>query len=118
FAPIHWNAAFASDARVGALANPVVDPISGEPEFKHTPVSIEHFVAAWYGVLLTRAPLPPPATAWWTKVQGERFLRYELAGNTPPDWSLEARRLSGVPTGEGAPDGDWIEYHDPARNVY
>ena len=84
--------AFASDARVGALANPVVDPISGEPEFKHTPVSIEHFAAAWYGVLLTRAPLPPPAAAWWTKVQGEQFLRYEMAGNTPSDWSLEARR--------------------------
>ena len=26
FAPIHWNRAFASDARVGALTNPVVDP--------------------------------------------------------------------------------------------
>ena len=38
FSPIHWNRAFASDARVGALTNPVVDPISGEPEFKHTPV--------------------------------------------------------------------------------
>ena len=55
FAPIHWNRAFASDARVGALTNPVVDPISGEPELKHTPVSIEHFAADWYGVMLTRA---------------------------------------------------------------
>jgi assimilatory nitrate reductase catalytic subunit len=118
FAPIHWNTAFASDARVGALTNPVVDPISGEPEFKHTPVAIEHFAADWYGVLLTRAPLPPPATAWWTKVQGGQFLRYELAGDTPSNWSLEARRLSGVAAGEGAPDLDWIEYHDPARNVY
>ncbi|HET8880712.1 MAG TPA: nitrate reductase, partial [Solimonas sp.] len=41
FVPIHWNDRFASDARVGALVNPVVDPISGEPEFKHTPVRID-----------------------------------------------------------------------------
>jgi hypothetical protein len=28
-------------ARVNALANPVTDPISGQPELKHTPVHIE-----------------------------------------------------------------------------
>ena len=32
FIPIHWNNQTASDARVGALVNPVVDPISGEPD--------------------------------------------------------------------------------------
>ena len=30
FVPIHWNGETASDARVGALVNPAVDPISGE----------------------------------------------------------------------------------------
>jgi assimilatory nitrate reductase catalytic subunit len=118
FAPIHWNRAFASDARVGALANPVVDPISGEPEFKHTPVSIEHFAADWHGVMFTRTPLPPPGTKWWTKVQGEQFLRYELAGSTPADWPLEARRLLGMPPADAAADEDWIEYRDSARRIY
>jgi assimilatory nitrate reductase catalytic subunit len=117
FAPIHWNAAFASDARVGALTNPVVDPVSGEPELKHTPVSIENYAADWYGVLLTRAPLPPPQVPWWTKVQGEQFIRYELAGSNPADWSLEARKLLGVPSGGGA-EIDWIEYRDAARRVF
>src|SRR5262249_33023710 len=27
FAPIHWSGPYASDARVGALANPVLDPV-------------------------------------------------------------------------------------------
>jgi assimilatory nitrate reductase catalytic subunit len=117
FAPIHWNRAWASDARVGALTNPVVDPVSGEPELKHTPVSIEHFAADWYGVVLTRKPLPSPDTAWWTRVTGEQFLRYELAGSNPADWSAQARRLLGVPDGiEG--EIDWIEYRDPARRVF
>jgi assimilatory nitrate reductase catalytic subunit len=102
---------------VGALTNPVVDPISGEPELKHTPVSIEHFAADWYAVMLTRSPLPPPVTQWWTKVQGEQFVRYELAGNHSRDWSLEARRLLGV-AGDAIADIDWIEYRDAARKVY
>ncbi len=122
FAPIHWNRAFASDARVGALTNPVVDPVSGEPELKHTPVSIEHFAADWYGVVLTRTALPPPEVAWWTRVTGEQFLRYELAGNTPADWPAAARRLLGVPADaqgdDRTADIDWIEYSDPARRIY
>jgi assimilatory nitrate reductase catalytic subunit len=118
FAPIHWNRAFASDARVGALTNPVVDPVSGEPELKHTPVAIGHFEAEWYGVMLTRSTRPPPATQWWTKVQGEKFVRYELAGNHARDWSLEARRLLGVPAGTPSADVDFIEYHEPKRRVY
>jgi assimilatory nitrate reductase catalytic subunit len=118
FAPIHWNGAFASDARVGALTNPVVDPVSGEPELKHTPVAIEHFAADWHGVMLARAPLPRPSTPWWVKVQGEKFVRYELAGFSPHDASAVARRLLGVPQDVAADDLDWIEYNDNSRRVY
>jgi assimilatory nitrate reductase catalytic subunit len=115
FAPIHWNRAYASDARVGALTNPVVDPVSGEPELKHTPVAIEPFVADWYGVIFTRAPLDAPDAAWWTRVNGGQFTRYELVGRSLPDWSSDARRLLKVPAGA---DVDWIEYRDPARHLY
>jgi assimilatory nitrate reductase catalytic subunit len=115
FAPIHWNGAFSSDARVGALTNPVVDPVSGEPELKHTPVAIEPFVADWYGVMFTRATLPTPTAAWWTRVQGAQFTRYELVGRSFPDWTIEARRMLGVPDGAEA---DWIEYTDPARGLF
>jgi assimilatory nitrate reductase catalytic subunit len=115
FAPIHWNRAFASDARVGALVNPVVDAISGEPELKHTPVSVEPFVADWHAVVFTRASIPAPDTSWWTRVQGAQFTRYELAGRSHPDWSREARRMLGVSPGSEA---DWIEYSDPARGLY
>ncbi len=56
FVPIHWNGAFASDARVGALVNPVVDPVSGEPEFKHTPARVMPFAVNWHGFILSRTP--------------------------------------------------------------
>ena len=116
FAPIHWNRAFASDARVGALTNPVVDPISGEPELKHTPVSIEPFVADWYGVMFTRKHAAAAGGA-----RGGRACRassscgMSSSGDRFADWAVEARRMLGVP--EGA-DADWIEYRDPARGLY
>jgi len=89
--------------------------VSGEPELKHTPVAIEPFVADWYGVMFTRETLPSPDTAWWTRVQGAQFTRYELVGRSFPDWTSEARRMLGVP--EGA-EVDWIEYRDPASRLY
>ena len=57
FVPIHWSGSNASDARVGALVSPGVDPISGEPEFKYTPARVEPFVVNWYGFALTRGSL-------------------------------------------------------------
>ena len=85
FAPIHWNDQFASDARIGKVVNPVVDPISGEPEFKHTPVMIQPFYTQWQGVLYVREGFEQQIqtmienTVWWSKIQTTQAIRYELA---------------------------------------
>lgn len=85
FAPIHWNDQFASDARIGKVVNPVVDAISGEPEFKHTPVMIHPFYTQWQGVFYVREGFehivkkPIENTVWWTKIQTAKAVRYELA---------------------------------------
>ena len=115
FVPIHWSSVFASEARVGALVNPVTDPLSGEPEFKHTPVRVEPFVVDWYGFVLARRRLAQLDVAWWSVVQGEGFSRHELAGrNTPSSWSPWARRFLDA----GAPDADYLEYDDDTAGVY
>jgi assimilatory nitrate reductase catalytic subunit len=115
FAPIHWNGAFASDARVGALVNPVVDPVSGEPEFKHTPARVTPFIVKWHGFVLSRTPVNVTDSTWWAVARGAQFTRYELAGRdrTPPA-SAWARTLLGADHG----DADWIEYADPATGVF
>ena len=114
FVPIHWNAQFASDARVGALVNPVVDPVSGEPEFKHTPAKVEAFVPAWHGFILSRKPLAIRHLAWWTRVTGASFTRYELAGDaTSLPWPEFGRVLLGA-----SADADWLEYIDGAGGLY
>ena len=120
FVPIHWNSQFASDARVGRLVNPVVDPVSGEPEFKHTPVRVEPFSVAWHGFALLRDDPaaghdPRPHAAWWTRITGDGYTRYELAGRrVDGDWPAQARRLLGVTD----PDADWLEYEDPTAGVF
>ncbi len=115
FVPIHWNGQTASDARVGALVNPVVDPVSGEPEFKHTPVRIEAFRVHWHGFVFSRRALKMEKAAWWVRVQGRQFLRYEIAGRSaiadPKNW---ARHLIGAYEA-GA---DWLEFSDASAGLY
>jgi assimilatory nitrate reductase catalytic subunit len=100
---------------VGALVNPAVDPVSGEPEFKHTPVRVEPFAVAWYGFILSRHALSLGGAANWTRVEGGSFSRYELAGRRlvaqAPAW---ARELLGVHDEEA----DWLEYEDLGAGVF
>jgi assimilatory nitrate reductase catalytic subunit len=115
FVPIHWSSEFASDARVGALVNPVVDPVSGEPELKHTPARVTPFMVSWHGFILSRKRIADTRVVWWTLVRGAQFLRYEIAGRRMvDDWSAWARSLFG---GASA-DADWIEYLDRGAGVY
>nr|WP_221403808.1 nitrate reductase [Pseudoduganella umbonata] len=115
FVPIHWNGQNASDARVGAVVNPVVDPVSGEPEFKHTPVMVERFPVQWHGFVLSRTPLDLDKVVYWTRAQGAGFTRYEMAGrNRIGDFGTWARELLGIADA----DADWLEYADRSAGVY
>lgn len=114
FMPIHWSEQFARGGRIGAAVNPVVDALSGEPEFKHTPVRLEKVAVAWRGFLLSRGRVQPPACTWWAVSQGEGVVRMEFAGNAEvrPDaaWLRQA-----LPDSQHA---EWIEYHDVASGHY
>jgi assimilatory nitrate reductase catalytic subunit len=115
FVPIHWSACNASDGRVGALVNPAVDPLSGEPEFKHTPARIVPFNVEWHGFVLSRRPLASIDATWWVRVRGDSFLRYELAGRQArDDWRTWARGLLDV----ADPDADYLDCHDVETGIY
>jgi assimilatory nitrate reductase catalytic subunit len=115
FIPIHWNGQTASDARVGAVCNPAVDPVSGEPEFKHTPVTVTPFGIDWHGFVLTRGEPGLDGVAHWTRVRGAAFHRFELAGRGAiADLANWARAMLGVLDREA----DWIDYEDKAGRVY
>jgi assimilatory nitrate reductase catalytic subunit len=115
FVPIHWNDQVASDARVGAVVNPEVDPVSGEPEFKHTPVRVDRFDVAWHGFSLSRHAPVLDGMTYWTRVHGTQFVRYELAGRKPlADHGGWAQALFGIDD----PHADWLEYEDSTAGIY
>ncbi len=61
FAPIHWNDASSGRARIGALVQDSVDPYSGQPEMKATPVRVVPITMASEGFLISRKRLDLPS---------------------------------------------------------
>ncbi|WP_283131688.1 nitrate reductase [Enterovibrio norvegicus] len=57
FAPIHWNKMNCSGGKVTAVIPAHTDPISGQPEFKATPVSIKPLMMQSAGSLVTQRRL-------------------------------------------------------------
>ncbi|MFO1188917.1 MAG: molybdopterin-dependent oxidoreductase [Alphaproteobacteria bacterium] len=115
FAPIHWTDRFAPMGRVGVAVNPACDPVSGQPECKHTPVDVAAYQAAWYGFALSRQPVAIVGVTWWAMAKAAGHYRYELAGEAPvPDWDFWARSMLGETDGSG----EWVAYRDPTRGLY
>ena len=115
FAPIHWTDQFASAARVGALVAPLVDPLSGQPESKGTPVEIEAVDAAWYGFAMTRMKPQELDSAYWALARIAGGWRLELAGlEKIADWDFCARKLFGI----GAGEGEFVVLRDARSGAY
>ncbi|MCB1772220.1 MAG: molybdopterin-dependent oxidoreductase, partial [Gammaproteobacteria bacterium] len=115
FAPMHWNDRFASAARVGSLVNPKVDPVSGQPEFKHTPVRVAPYRAKWYGFLLSRCELMPQQATYWSKAKRYGLWHYELAGEMSPDNWAACARAQLCDDGGAA---EWRELYDSTQVNY
>ncbi|MDP5209584.1 nitrate reductase [Microbulbifer sp. 2205BS26-8] len=94
FAPIHWSETLARDARVSALAAAVVDPHSGQPEFKQVPIQVELLPCKSFATLI--CPDIVAEKLWqrlhsakdknllhWYRVPCAEGYRYELALRHP-----------------------------------
>ena len=115
FSPMHWNDQYASNALIDSVVNAACDPISGQPEFKHTPVSITPIKKAWYGFLLSRRQLDLSTQDYWNLNKGSGLWRYEIAGNeTPKVWSDNARNLLCA----SEDNVSWMEYFDQSAQTY
>ncbi|MEJ2000578.1 MAG: molybdopterin-dependent oxidoreductase [Maritimibacter sp.] len=108
FAPIHWTGEHAPTGRVDALVKAVVDPVSGQPESKASPVAIARYQAGFYAFAISADDLRPDCT-YWAKAQVEGGWRLELAGDLPEDWDAFAHGLFGP--------GEVISLQDPARGI-
>jgi assimilatory nitrate reductase catalytic subunit len=73
FVPIHWNARFASHARIGSVLGARTDPWSGQPESKLEAVALQALPMRQWLLLLIRNELDAamlegmPALAYWER---------------------------------------------------
>ncbi len=115
FASMHWNHQTCSSGPIEVVVNDAVDSISGQPEFKFTPVRVKPYKLAWFGFLFSRRELNFSGLAYWVKSKRKGFWSYELAGDQKPeDFSLWARQLLCAKQN----DVNWVEYLDKAAGRY
>nr|WP_314422408.1 nitrate reductase [uncultured Erwinia sp.] len=88
FVPMHWNSQFSQQARVDALIEAHVDPLSGQPESKHMPVSLRRWRTAWQAELFVRGEnTAPPVTPYWSRITQPGVSHFTLADSSrPADW--------------------------------
>ncbi len=82
FMPMHWTDAFAPSGRANPLVSAQVDPISGQPEFKHTPARVRTYGETWRGFLLARSAWDCPAglELVWRRTPWPSCHLHEFAG--------------------------------------
>jgi assimilatory nitrate reductase catalytic subunit len=90
FAPMHWTAQVAARGRINETVNPAVDPVSGQPELKHTPVSVQPWPARWHGFVLSRRRIDAAGLGYWVSARGEDHWSYDLADCSEVDGAWQA----------------------------
>ncbi len=103
FAPMHWSEKHAKHARVGLVASASIDPISEQPELKHTRVRLKKIEMPWHGFVLSRRKLELPDFSYWVKGKGPKFQFCDFAElGLEYDWERKARAIF---RGKGVRDG-------------
>ncbi len=116
FVPMHWTDQLSGNARIDSLVTANVDPVSGQPELKHTPVAVASFAAAWHAFAVTRERPERIDAEYWTIAPVKAGWRVELAGTTRREgttaWSDFARALFRIETDDRSID--LLAYGDAA----
>jgi assimilatory nitrate reductase catalytic subunit len=112
FVPMHWTDQLASSARIDALVQADVDPVSGQPGLKQTHVAVEAYAAAWYGFVVASARPHVADADYWALSPAKSGWRAEIAGCTPvDDFAGLARNWLGIAAGDGH---EMLSYFDKA----
>src|SRR3546814_4530138 len=81
FGPSHWTDQQSTGGRTGRLPRPLVDPFSGQPGFKSTPLRIEPLVTEWTGFLVSAVEPSSIAADYATSSRVLGGWLVELAGS-------------------------------------
>ncbi len=115
FVPMHWNDQFARGCRIDAAVIANIDPISGQPESKCTPVKVARFETAWQAFAVTTVKPDLALFDYAAIARAGSGYRIEMAGRfEPADWTALAHAIIN-------PDSepyDFLAYHDRANVSY
>ncbi len=85
FAPIHWTERFSSKGCIDGVVGPYVDPVSGQPEMKFTPVTVRKMRLNWWSYLVSDVEpdyeLLSKSSYWAVARRGDGW-SVEFAGET------------------------------------
>ncbi len=111
FVPIHWTDETASDARTGSLVHAIVDPFSGQPDAKATPVAIAPVAIRAAGFMLARRRIHLPRSSFWawSAIAGGFAARVDTDG--------DGADLLAALQGAVEDKVDVLRYHDLRRGI-
>jgi assimilatory nitrate reductase catalytic subunit len=136
FVAMHWSRTNTSAGPADGIVGAACDPVSGQPEFKATAVTVKPQPMAWHGLLLRRDYMRLDAPDYWCRIAIDGGFAYTLAGvdalaadNETPDAAriLEWLGLASSPSSASggrenesgtAEVSDLAVYADPARGVF
>jgi len=117
FAPMHWNDSHSSAGPIDHLVGAAVDPVSGQPELKATPVKVEPVAPLWRALLLKSDASKPEGEVYWSRAPVEGGHAFDLAGLSELPDGVDSRawvlRLLGA-----SPGAELVVYADPARATF
>lgn len=88
FVPIHWNDQFASSARVDSLVAPIIDGVSGQPEFKYSRAAIKKIETPCWATVVSRNRISCSEFINWvvSPLPGNLGFIYQVALGSDFDW--------------------------------
>lgn len=84
FIPIHWNESTAKESKPCSLIIPNSDEFSGQPEFKHTPVTLEPVKHQSSALLFARTPIDLSECDYWARQKIEKGYLYRIESKLVP----------------------------------
>ena len=114
FVPIHWSGEFAGTGRIDAVVRPSVDPVSGQPGLKSTPVTLSRFRANWYGFAVSLNRPETTASDYLATARTGAGWRTELAGIEALDDAANFARHLIAPSQEA----EFVAYSDAKTGTH
>jgi len=114
FMPIHWTGVMASAGRVCTLVSPDTDAVSGQPEFKFTPVTIEPWEYHSEALLLTTEVIDTDPLDYWVRQKVSGGYLYRIASRVEPQELEQQLRPYCVDAGQGRQ----LNFSSPSQGLH